>query len=495
MKMCLNLLVQKRVNSGTKSGLKRGSVASAIKKTLMLPQEPTNFLAYSVSYWAYHSNKATSERRCKDLLYKRFTLGATISPSLQWWYTQIDAGNYSGSTRYHIMDIADRILGDLPRSDKYPSKSRLRMLGAAFNLPEIIQNALDKYKESIDEPLRHGSTPLLVAIQHGSPDSVKYLLDRGANPHLISTAHRHHIKYYNMGMPIADEDMVYWVIAKGGNPQENLEERLQIEEILLSHECSRQAFIEQLERHLEKDTHSEPLRALETLYRAADGTPLPAKILERRIKDKGLGELADVLYQIDEETFNDKMVLGVIRFDSYETVEKLFELKQIDTITEEMIRYALKSSDSRTLAHFMNQSDSSLLRRELVIDEEPKQEDMWKVILDVKGKDFVDQEVFDSLFVRPDAKSVEYILHSCGIEMINSSHIDSIARLARSESSVDTLNVIIRLRGSLDGLITEEAVLSALKSGSSELYNLMLDNVEDQSILTATAGKLAGKRR
>ncbi|EDN96633.1 predicted protein [Sclerotinia sclerotiorum 1980 UF-70] len=453
MKMCLNLLVHKRVDSGTKPGLKRGSVASAIKKTLMLAQEPANFLAYSISYWAYHSNKATSEKRCKDLLYKRFALGATISPSLKWWYTQIDVGNYSGSTRFQIMDIADRILGDLPRSDKYPSKSRLRMLGAAFNLPELIQNSLDKYKESIDEPLRFETTPLLVAIRHGSPDSVKYLLDCGANPHLISSAHRHHIKYANMGRPIADEDMVYWVIAKGGNPQENLEERLQVEEILLSHERSRQAFIEQLERHLEKDTHSEPLRALETLYRAADETPISAKILEYRIKTKGLGELADVLHQIDEETINDKMVLGVIRFDSYETVEKLFELKQITHITEDMIRCALKSSDSRILAYFMTQSNSSLLRRELVIDEKPGQEDMWKVILDVK------------------------------------------AELARLRSSVDTLNFIIRLRGSLDGLITEEAALSALKSGSSELYNLMLVNVKDQSILRMKAEKFAGERR
>ncbi|APA06018.1 hypothetical protein sscle_01g007880 [Sclerotinia sclerotiorum 1980 UF-70] len=495
MKMCLNLLVHKRVDSGTKPGLKRGSVASAIKKTLMLAQEPANFLAYSISYWAYHSNKATSEKRCKDLLYKRFALGATISPSLKWWYTQIDVGNYSGSTRFQIMDIADRILGDLPRSDKYPSKSRLRMLGAAFNLPELIQNSLDKYKESIDEPLRFETTPLLVAIRHGSPDSVKYLLDCGANPHLISSAHRHHIKYANMGRPIADEDMVYWVIAKGGNPQENLEERLQVEEILLSHERSRQAFIEQLERHLEKDTHSEPLRALETLYRAADETPISAKILEYRIKTKGLGELADVLHQIDEETINDKMVLGVIRFDSYETVEKLFELKQITHITEDMIRCALKSSDSRILAYFMTQSNSSLLRRELVIDEKPGQEDMWKVILDVKGKDFVDQEVFDSLFSWPHAKSLEYILTSCGIEMINSSHIESIAELARLRSSVDTLNFIIRLRGSLDGLITEEAALSALKSGSSELYNLMLVNVKDQSILRMKAEKFAGERR
>ncbi|KAF7868360.1 hypothetical protein EAF04_004892 [Stromatinia cepivora] len=488
MKMCLNFLVHKRIEPGTKPGLKHSSVASAIKKTLMLPQEPANFPAYSISYWAYHTNKATSERRCKDLLYKRFALGATISPSLQWWYSQIDAGNYSGSTRHQIMEIADRVLGDLSRSDQYPSKSRLRMLGAAFNLPEIIQNALDKYKEGIDEPLRFGSTPLLVAIRHGSPDSAKYLLDRGANPHLISSAHRHHIKYGNMGRPIADEDMVYWVIAKGGNPQENLEERLQIEEILLGHERTRQVFIEQLERHLAKDTHSEPLRALETLYRAADETPISAKILEYRIKTKGLGELADVLYQMDEETFDDEMLLEVIRLDSHEIVEKLFDFKQIDTVTEQMIRYALKSDNSDTLAYFMTQFDSSLLRRELVIDEKPRHDNMWKVILDAKGNDFIDQGILDSLFDSPDAKSVEFILRSCGTEMINSSHIEAIAS---SRSSADTLNVILRLRGSLDGLITEEAAVKALQNGSFEMYNLMLDNVEDQSMLTARAEKLA----
>ncbi|KAJ8070998.1 hypothetical protein OCU04_001349 [Sclerotinia nivalis] len=488
MKMCLNCLVHKRVKPGTKPGLKHGSVASAIKKTLMLPQEPANLLAYSISYWAHHTNKATSERRCKDPLYKRFAPGATISPSLQWWYTQIDAGNYSGSTRYQIMEIADRVLGDLSRSDQYPSKSRLRMLGAAFNLPEIIQNALDKYREGIDEPLRFGTTPLLVAIRHGSPDSAKYLLDRGANPHLTSSAHRHHIKYGNMGRPIADEDMVYWVIAKGGNPQENLEERLQIEEILLNHERSRQVFIEQLERHLTKDTHSEPLRALETLYRAADETPISAKILEYRIKAKGLGELADVLYQIDEETFDDEMVLEVIRLDSHNTVEKFFEFKQIDTITEEMIRYALKSGNSDTLAYFMTQFDSSLLRRDLVIDEKPRQEDMWKIILDAKGNDFIDQKLFDSLFDSPDAKSVEFILRSCGTEMINSSHIEAIAS---SRSSADTLNVILSVRGSLDGLITEDAAVKALQNGNFDMYNLMLDNVADQSMLTARAEKLA----
>ncbi|KAI9645005.1 hypothetical protein NHQ30_007042 [Ciborinia camelliae] len=478
MKMCLAFIPLKRSKPGSKQDQK-----SEFGQTLI-----ASFLQYSVSYWAYHCSQATLEKRSKELLYKRFALGAKISPSLQWWYSQIDAGKYSGNTRYQIMDISDPVWGNLPRSDQYPPKSRLRMLGAAFNLPEVIENALDIYREGIDEPLRFGLTPLLVAIRNGNPDSVRYLLDRGANPHLKSFDHRQHIKYGNMGRPIADEDMVYWVTSKGSNPRENLEGRLQVEEVLLDHERSRQAFLDQLKRHLEKETHPEPLRALETLYKAADETPISAKVFEYRIKTKGLGELADALYQMDEETFDDEMLLEVIRLDSSKTVETLFEFKQIDSVTELMIRNALKSHDPNTLAYFMTQFDLSVLTREMIINEKPRDYAMWKMILDEKGKDFIDQDVFDSLFESPDAGIIEFVLHSCGTEMIKSSQIEA---LASTRTSVETLNIILRMRGSLDGLITEEAAVKAFQNGSFDLYNLMLANVEDQSIITARAEKMA----
>lgn len=60
-------------------------------------------------------------------------------------------------------------------SDKYPAKSRLRMISAAFNLPDVIENALDNHREEIDEPMHGGRTSLLVAIKHRSSDSVKSL--------------------------------------------------------------------------------------------------------------------------------------------------------------------------------------------------------------------------------------------------------------------------------------------------------------------------------
>ncbi|RAL65146.1 hypothetical protein DID88_001252 [Monilinia fructigena] len=177
-----------------------------------------------------------------------------------------------------------------------------------------------------------------------------------------------------MDKPIADENMVYWITANNGDPQKQIDERLKVEEILLNHERSRQAFLIQLERFLKIDSHPEPLRAFEVLYHASNETPISAKIFKERVNTKGLGELVDVLDRMDEKSFDNKMVLEVIRLDSVATVERDYEFKQIDSLTQLMVRNALRSRDHKTLAYFMAEFDSIILTQELVIDEKLRRE-------------------------------------------------------------------------------------------------------------------------
>lgn len=101
-------------------------------------------------------------------------------------------------------------------------------------------------------------------------------------------------------------------------------------------------------------------------------TQIAAKIFEERIKTKGLGELKDILDHMGEESFDDEIILEIIRLDPFETVKKLFEFKQINTATEMMFRNTLRGYDYRNFEYFMMQFDGSLLTQQLVIDEKPR---------------------------------------------------------------------------------------------------------------------------
>ncbi|TGO82675.1 hypothetical protein BPOR_0780g00040 [Botrytis porri] len=483
MKICLAFMAQEKNNSVAELVLKQGSKGFFMRcPAIKLKGVIFNFQTYSISYWAYHAKESIPERRCREPLYKSFVLGARLSPSLQWWFSQIDDYNYSGSMKNQIAEIAEKVLRNPPKRDQYPSESRLRMLGAAFNLPEILENGLSNCKEEVDASLRFGLTPLLVAIRHCSPDSVKCLLDLGANPTLISVTHRDRTRYGNFGRPIADEDMVYWATGRGGHRQRPVKGHLQIENVLLNHEKSRNHFLDQLERHLRADTHPDPSRALNILYRASNEVPISAKIFGYRMKARGLGELAQILDLIDEETFDEEMVASIVRHDSCETVKNFFEFKHVDSITEQMVRSALRSFDSNTVAYLMKRFGHDTLTREIVIDARPHLHEVWKVILDLKGIQFVDQEVFNSMFEnRVDLKAVNFVLDTCGTEMMGSSHVELIA--GSLSYNLEDLNAILRIRGSLDDLITEEAVFQAFQTEKFDMANFLLKNAEDPSSL------------
>ncbi|KAF7884643.1 uncharacterized protein EAF02_004979 [Botrytis sinoallii] len=470
MKICLDFMAQERTDSVAKLGRKQYYLGAVMSDSVESFGEIFTFQTYSISYWAYHAKKSTPEKRCRESLYKRFALGDRLSASLKWWFAQIDARNYysSESILSRIKETADVLLG-LPRSDQYPSKSRVRMLGAAFNLPEILENGINNHKEEVDMPLR---------------------TDHGANPTRISVAHRQWTKYDIMVRPV--RDMVYWVTREGGNNQEQLEGHLQVENVLLNHEKSRRHFLNQLERHLRIDTHPDPSRALKILYRASNEVPISAKIFEYRIETRGLGELGEVLDLIDDETFDEEMVAEVVRRDSCETVKNVFGFKEVSSITEKIVRNALESFDSKTLAYLMKQFGHDALTREIVINTKLRSHEVWKVILDVKGIQFINQEVLGSLFDNwgEGPESVTLVLDSCGIDMVGSSHIETIA--GSSFYALEALNAILRIRGSLDGLITEEAVFKAFRQESFDMAAVLLENAEDlPSLLTKQVKEVA----
>ncbi|KAF7894970.1 hypothetical protein EAF00_006784 [Botryotinia globosa] len=356
-----------------------------------------------------------------------------------------------------IAEIADEVMANLPRSDQ-PSKGRLMILGAVFDLPEILENGLKNHKKSM----------------------------RG---YKSFTRKRHRIRFTRYGQtPV--EDMMYWVNIRNGSSQQ-LEGRLEVENFLLNHEKSRTHFLNQLETHLSTGAHPDPLRALKILYRASNELPISAKIFEYRIKAVGLDELAQVLDLMDEETFDEEMVAGVVRNDSCETVKNVFEFKEVSSITEQIVGSALESIDSKTLAYLIKQFGHDVLTREIVINTKPRSHEVWKVILHLKGIQFVNQEVLDSLFhASVDIKAVTFVLDSCGTEMIRSSHVESVAGFLFQGFA--TLNAILRARGSLDGLITEEAVFKAFRTMNFDVAAVLLENAEDRpSLLTKRVKEVA----
>ncbi|KAF7951718.1 hypothetical protein EAE96_007017 [Botrytis aclada] len=492
MRICLAFMEQERINLIAKQGRKQGLEAALRNRMESLKREILTFQTYSIFYWAYHAKKSIPERRCKEPLYKRFALGVKLSPLSQRWFSQIDAQKkFPGSIRNQIGDTPEEGSINFPRLYEDPFKIRLRMLGASFNLPEILKNGLKNCKEEVDVPLGSEITLLFAAIANCSPDSVKYLLDLGADPTRTFFIFRKFIKYGGMGRPIADEDMVYWVTRTGHNSQQ-LEGHLQVENVLLNHEKSRKHFLDQIEGHLRIDTHPDPLRALNILYRASKEVPISAKIFEHRIKTRGLGELAQVLDLIDEETFDGKMVADVVRHDSCETVKNVFEWKGVGSITEHIVRNALRSHDSETVAFLMNQFGHDILTRELVIDVRPRSDGLWEVILGVKGIHFVNQEVLDSLFFSGFVylEDVTSVLNSCGTEMIRSSHIEALAGLGYTDFC--DLEPIFRMIGSLGALITEKAVVNALKNREFDVATFLLENAEDPpSLLTKRVKEVA----
>ncbi|KAF5867509.1 putative ankyrin repeat protein [Botrytis fragariae] len=483
MKTCLAFMAPKRFESVER--IKHEYDVNVRNQTRKLGWEFFTFERYSICYWAYHAKNSVPGRRCREPLYKSFALSAKLSPSLKWWFAQIDAYNYSGSMESQITDVVDEVLGDLPQSNQYPSKSRLRMLGAAFNLPEILENGINNYKEEVDAPLRDGLTPFLVAIRHSSPDSVKYLLDLGANPNRISDTLRECYEYEPPYMHdlIPVEDMMYWVAPRSRNPQRQ-KVRKEVKNVLLNHEKSRNHFLNQLEKRLREGIYLDLSRAMKSFYRASNEVPISAKIFEDSIKTRGLGELAQVLDLMDEETFDEEMVAEIVRHDSCETVKKFFEFKHVDSITEQMVRNAFRSYDSNTITYFMEQLGPGILTREIVIDAVPPYYQVWKVILGVKGIQFVNQEVFDSMIKNSvTIETFTFVLDSCGTEIVGSSHIVLIA--GSWVYTLEGLNAILRVRGSLDDLITEEAVFKALLNRNFDVATFLLENAEDApSLLT-----------
>jgi hypothetical protein len=94
----------------------------------------------------------------------------------------------------------------------------------------------------------------------------------------------------------------------------------------------------------------------------------------------------------------------------------------------------------------------------LVIDEKPTHQKIWKVILGFKRNNLIDQEIFDSVFPGSlGIQSIEFILHRCDTGIIRSFHIEVLVPSTLLVSK--KLEIILRIRGSLNGLITEEATM------------------------------------
>lgn len=221
-------------------------------------------------------------------------------------------------------------------------------------------------------------------------------------------------------------------------------------------------------------------------------TQITAKVFEKPIKTKGLSELKDILDHMDEESFDDVIILEIIRLDPFETVNKLFKFKQINTATEMMFRNTLRDYDYRNFEYSMMQFDGSLLTQQLVIDEKPQRLGIWRVILDFEDS-FVDQEVFDSLFnAQPGTKAIPLALHTCGTSMISNSHLEIVAGVP--SYSMEVFATILQKRGHLDGLITEEVIIKALRNDNLELLENLLRNLNNPSALLTKRAEEAAEQ-
>lgn len=132
--------------------------------------------------------------------------------------------------------------------------------------------------------------------------------------------------------------------AKGGNRQLRIKERAKVETVLLRHEASRQAFLDQTKVHLRQDTHAYPSRGVIIFYEDNDTTPISAEIICYRLGKQGLGELAGALKYIDLESFDNAMVVDCVGKDSPEALQKLFQWKYIEEPSEDMVKRALGNS-------------------------------------------------------------------------------------------------------------------------------------------------------
>lgn len=450
-----------------------------------LKPEPVTFATYAISYWAEHADKATSEKRSKDQLFKSFLFAKRYNEPLQWWFTQLSEENFTGSCKDQIFDLPRHYKSwrDSEQHNSWESKpeSPLGTVGAAFNLPELIEH-VKQLGQAIDEiDYNRGLTYLLIAIRHANLDAVKYLLDEGANPRRVSRANTHYIYRKGMGIPQPDEDMVYWVTAKGGNRQLRVNERGKVEEVLLSHNASRQVFLNQTKVHLQCNTNANPCRGVQILFEADDSTPISAEIVRYTVKRQGLGDLADSLKYIDKDSFRNDMILDVVGHDKVDARRKLFKWKYISEPTSHMVVRALKRN-AAALAYLMDTLGPDIVTERLMTEGKPQHESTREALISRLEKGFITPSVFEAVTEDVYDDSLKLILDFTGPDVITG---QSLVNMVSSSAMMEKLQLVLRTRGSLDGLFTESIFMEIIKTREDnymETISFFLEHAADRNI-------------
>lgn len=160
------------------------------------------FLEYAARYWGQHTRESESDVEVQSILFRFFTsLAATASANQVYHYSL-------GRRKLYWNSAECRSYTPLHHSSRH---------GLEHTAVTLIDNGM----QDVNELTKMGGTPIIMAASSGHVQTVRLLLDRGANPYLQN--------WYGNALHCASEagrsDVIELLILWGMDPNESMNDR------------------------------------------------------------------------------------------------------------------------------------------------------------------------------------------------------------------------------------------------------------------------------
>jgi hypothetical protein len=177
-----------------------------------------------------------------------------------------------------------------------------------------------------------------------------------------------------------------------------------------------------------------------------------------------------------------------------------------------MVTTALISHSMRhpPLRYLFDRFGDHIITSQMIIVDGPTQEEIWKVILDYKGASFITEEMFRRFLTYGGIENLKFFLDRRGADFITKEAFRLViasyppparvqllldrggpqvitadtVTIAASQNGHEILEIFLAYRGSLEDLITEEAVIRAIENSNMHSLEWLLNYIDDPFILS-----------